>query len=435
MRKYLVISTEMDQRGFAPSNKAYRVTSHELSHIFFMYRSAPSLLEEARAGAGAGAGAGTGTGSGQKSARDRGERGGARGRGRGRGRGRPEEVAATASGPFSLGPAVLARSRQIITSGTTSGAHSSYTGLKTVKVEGDTNLSGDDRDYYGTGAVDMKFGSVTTDASVPTGLERASPDAGQSAEMKMKMDMDEDHDDKTFEEADAEVYEDGVDIKPKLEGPAHDLCPPGDEDQLYFFQFPSVMPAFKPKPVTQSQLPSIVSSSASSPGLSSMYNGQEDSEKMEYTEDGLLAVKSEPIDVDRPNLIQDDNDHGSVKAEKSDIKLGLGSTSNVPVGQRAKPKVAASGDLKAEAKDESEEGYVQEGKIGRLLIYKSGKVKMQVGDIIMDVSSGSECSFLQEVVVVDTSDRQAFVMGAVEKRMICVPNLTHLLSGVEGMDI
>jgi hypothetical protein len=31
-------------------------------------------------------------------------------------------------------------------------------------------MAGNDRDYYGS-SVDMKFGSVTTDASAPTGLE------------------------------------------------------------------------------------------------------------------------------------------------------------------------------------------------------------------------------------------------------------------------
>jgi hypothetical protein len=147
------------------------------------------------------------------------------------------------------------------------------------------------------------------------------------------------------------------------------------------------------------------------------------------------------MDQDRPIMIPD-NDLLPVKSEQQDPKIGLsldGGSSSAPVGQRAKPKApgAAGASVKAESKEEeTEDSHLQqEGKIGRLLIYKSGKVKMKVGDILMDVSSGSECSFLQDLVVVDSNNKQAFVMGSVQKRMVCVPNLTELLSGLEGLDI
>jgi len=164
-------------------------------------------------------------------------------------------------------------------------------------------------------------------------------------------------------------------------------------------------------------------------------------EKAEYTEEGLLSVKTEPIDVERPNLALESDSlaAGRLKTEQSDIKLGLGlesQGSTSAAGQRAKPR-APTADHKGNVdKEESEETYLQqEGRIGRLLVYKSGKIKMQIGDIIMDVSQGSECSFLQEIVAVDSNDKQAFVMGGVSKRLVCVPNLTHLLCGLEAMDV
>ncbi|KAG0212357.1 hypothetical protein BGX28_006501 [Mortierella sp. GBA30] len=400
-----------------------------------------SLLEEARAGAGSESGRG--------GSRGRGERGG--GRGRGRGRGRPDDVIATASGPFSLGPAAMARSRAIATGGGASGAHSSYTGVQAVKIEGGEGLSGEDREYYGDAAVDMKFGSTATDASAPTGLE--SPDDDKKAAVKGVKDekmKDQDMEGvagrdkksnvgiKTFEGTAEDEHEgDDEDIKMKLEGPAQDLLPSWIEDQMFFFQFPSVMPAFRPRPVTSVPM-SVLSSSSSS-----LYSTPDGADKLE-DEDGLLAVKPEPMDQDRPILIGD-NDLLPVKSEQQDVKLGVpmagGEASGVsaPVGQRAKPKApAANGSSKPAGKDEpeAEESHLQqEGKIGRLLIYKSGKVKMKVGDIIMDVSSGSECSFLQDVVVVDSNNKQAFVMGSVQKRMVCVPNLTQLLTGLEAMDV
>ncbi|KAG0272193.1 hypothetical protein BGZ95_012066 [Linnemannia exigua] len=391
-----------------------------------------SLLEEAKAGSG------SGTGHEERGAgRGRGERGGRgmRGSGRGRGRGRPEDVAATASGPFSLGPAAQARSRAIATGGSASGAHSSYTGAPTVKYEG-----GEGGSDYGA-SVDMKFGSSVTDASVPTGLERANEDKKAAVssikDEKMKeRDMDEDNDGDRDIETD-----DQPDIKPKIEGPAQDLLPEWEYDQMFFFQFPSVMPTFRPRPVATAPM-SLASTAASSPNVSSLYSTPDGTDKTEDSEEGLLAIKPEPMDQDRPIMIPD-NDLLAVKSEQQDLKVGLslgeGGSSSAPVGQRAKPKApgAAGAGAKTENKEEeTEESHLQqEGKIGRLLIYKSGKVKMKVGDILMDVSSGSECSFLQDLVVVDSNNKQAFVMGSVEKRMVCVPNLTELLNGLEGLDI
>ncbi|KAG0312531.1 hypothetical protein BGZ97_011116 [Linnemannia gamsii] len=386
-----------------------------------------SLLEEAKAGSGPeerGAGRGRG---------DRGERGMRGGRGRGRGRGRPDDVAATASGPFSLGPAAQARSRAIATGGSASGAHSSYTGSQAVKYEGEGGGGGSD---YGA-SVDMKFGSTVTDASVPTGLEKPNEDTKVAASLIKDEKMREDDvDEDTSMEGSAHSSGE-ADIKPKVEGPAQDLLPEWEYDQMFFFQFPSVMPTFKPRPVASAPMSSI----ASSPNVSSLYSTPDGTDKTEDSEDGLLAIKPEPMDQDRPIMIPD-SDLLPVKSEQQDVKLGLSlgdgtPGSSAPVGQRAKPKAPGAAAAKTtEKEEETEDSHLQqEGKIGRLLIYKSGKVKMKVGDILMDVSSGSECSFLQDLVVVDSNNKQAFVMGSVQKRMVCVPNLTELLSGLEGLDI
>lgn len=210
---------------------------------------------------------------------------------------------------------------------------------------------------------------------------------------------------------------------------------------MFFFQFPSVMPTFRPRPVATAPISSITSTAVSSPNVSSLYSTPEGTHKTEDSEDGLLAIKSEPMDQDRPIMIPD-NDLVPIKSEQKDVKLGLSlgdgtPGSSAPVGQRAKPKTSGAAAAKTtEKEEETEDSHLQqEGKIGRLLIYKSGKVKMKVGDILMDVSSGSECSFLQDLVVVDSNNKQAFVMGSVQKRMVCVPNLTELLNGLEGLDI
>lgn len=87
-------------------------------------------------------------------------------------------------------------------------------------MEGD--LTGEDRDYYGDAAVDMKFGSTATDASAPTGLENPNGDkAGVKEETMKEHDMDavlkskakKDYDIKTFDGT--EVDENGK-ILPNL---------------------------------------------------------------------------------------------------------------------------------------------------------------------------------------------------------------------------
>lgn len=183
------------------------------------------------------------------------------------------------------------------------------------------------------------------------------------------------------------------------------------------------MPSFKPRPVADTPL----SSSINTPDQSTYSNTPEGSE------DGLLNIKAEPMDLDRPILIPDGD--VAVKSEPMDTKLGLGGLGGgaaAPEGQRARAK-APGGPAPVKKEEVEEDQLQQEGKIGRLLIYKSGKVKMKVGDIIMDVSAGSECSFLQDIVVVDSNNKQAFVMGSVQKRMVCVPNLTQLLEGLEAL--
>ncbi|XP_073066033.1 uncharacterized protein [Primulina eburnea] len=58
------------------------------------------------------------------------------------------------------------------------------------------------------------------------------------------------------------------------------------------------------------------------------------------------------------------------------------------------------------------------GYMGKMLVYKSGTVKLKLGDIQYDVSPGSECTFAQNVVAINTSDRHCCELGAVMKRAI-----------------
>ncbi|CAK9325005.1 unnamed protein product [Citrullus colocynthis] len=70
------------------------------------------------------------------------------------------------------------------------------------------------------------------------------------------------------------------------------------------------------------------------------------------------------------------------------------------------------------------------GCMGKLLIYKSGAVKLRLGDTLYDVSSGSNCSFLQHVVAINPEKGQCCDLGDIGKRVIVTPDISSLLNSV-----
>jgi len=70
---------------------------------------------------------------------------------------------------------------------------------------------------------------------------------------------------------------------------------------------------------------------------------------------------------------------------------------------------------------------IPEGQIGKLYILKSGQVKMKIGDVTFDVSQGMPCEFLQELVGLNTKEKDFYQLGNVNRRMIISPDISSLL--------
>ncbi|XP_060787171.1 DNA-directed RNA polymerase III subunit RPC4 isoform X2 [Neoarius graeffei] len=72
---------------------------------------------------------------------------------------------------------------------------------------------------------------------------------------------------------------------------------------------------------------------------------------------------------------------------------------------------------------------LQEGLVGRLLVRKSGRVQLVLGNIILDMALGTSCSFLQELVSVNTEGRRGdmTVLGHVKHKLVCSPDFDALL--------
>ncbi|XP_031380631.1 uncharacterized protein LOC116195525 isoform X1 [Punica granatum] len=77
---------------------------------------------------------------------------------------------------------------------------------------------------------------------------------------------------------------------------------------------------------------------------------------------------------------------------------------------------------------------LSEGYMGKLLVYKSGKIKLKLGEILYDVSPGSDCIFPQNVAAVNALDRHFCVLGDIEKRAVVTPDLDSLLDTIIDLE-
>ncbi|XP_061328597.1 DNA-directed RNA polymerase III subunit RPC4 isoform X2 [Pezoporus flaviventris] len=71
-----------------------------------------------------------------------------------------------------------------------------------------------------------------------------------------------------------------------------------------------------------------------------------------------------------------------------------------------------------------------EGQVGKLLVRKSGKVQLVLGKVTLDVTMGTPCSFLQELVSVGIGDGRTgemMVLGHVKHKLVCSPDFEALL--------
>ena len=64
-----------------------------------------------------------------------------------------------------------------------------------------------------------------------------------------------------------------------------------------------------------------------------------------------------------------------------------------------------------------------QGNIGQLRVHKSGRITIKIGKVVMDVAKGSETSFIQDVVAVDTAEDENTVehLGQIAGKMVVTP--------------
>ncbi|PHT64570.1 hypothetical protein T459_28995 [Capsicum annuum] len=70
------------------------------------------------------------------------------------------------------------------------------------------------------------------------------------------------------------------------------------------------------------------------------------------------------------------------------------------------------------------------GFMGKMLVYKSGAVKLKLGETLYNVSPGMDCSFAQDVVAVNTEEKYCSNIGELTKRVIITPDVDSILDSI-----
>ncbi|KAM2975604.1 hypothetical protein FF1_001750 [Malus domestica] len=108
----------------------------------------------------------------------------------------------------------------------------------------------------------------------------------------------------------------------------------------------------------------------------------------------------------------------------------LPSTSKPAATAKGKEKVGSS--TSQESTGSPEKGCSLEelpaGYMGKMLVYKSGKVKLRLGDTFYDVAPGSDSKFDQDVAVANTVEKKCTVLGELRQRAVVIPDVDSLLN-------
>ncbi|CAH1793901.1 unnamed protein product, partial [Owenia fusiformis] len=73
---------------------------------------------------------------------------------------------------------------------------------------------------------------------------------------------------------------------------------------------------------------------------------------------------------------------------------------------------------------------ISEGYIGKLQVLKSGKTRLLLGNVNLDVSMGTPCGFLQDLVSVQIAGETGDMcsLGNIKHRLVCLPDFESLLT-------
>ncbi|KAL2339013.1 hypothetical protein Fmac_013459 [Flemingia macrophylla] len=73
------------------------------------------------------------------------------------------------------------------------------------------------------------------------------------------------------------------------------------------------------------------------------------------------------------------------------------------------------------------------GFMGKMLVYKSGAVKLKLGDTLYDVSMGMNCTFSQDVVAINTAQKHCCTIGEINKHVTVTPDVDAIIGNLSDL--
>ncbi|KAL2501418.1 RNA polymerase III RPC4 [Forsythia ovata] len=73
------------------------------------------------------------------------------------------------------------------------------------------------------------------------------------------------------------------------------------------------------------------------------------------------------------------------------------------------------------------------GFMGKMLVYRSGAVKLKLGDTLYDVSAGLDCVFAHDVVALNTEEKHCCSVGELNKRVVITPDVDSILDSMSDL--
>jgi len=125
------------------------------------------------------------------------------------------------------------------------------------------------------------------------------------------------------------------------------------------------------------------------------------------------------------------------------IPTSLPVSADVPISDSSSKKVSFVSDVKptpdssrtASTAPPDPQSQTIDGNIGQLELYRSGAVKIRLGNgMLLDVNAASQPSFLQQAVHLDKEEKRLTIIGEVNKQFIVSPDIDTLLAAMEEAD-
>ncbi|CAO3609951.1 unnamed protein product [Cunninghamella blakesleeana] len=371
-------------------------------------------------------------------------RGRGRGGGRGRGRGRGlivEEV--TASGIFSLGPsAVSSRARGgYAVSG---GAFASYGGDSSSRHETENGSESDINILFAnatdgfTPTVFPHVGRLDGDLD-PTDLTSIKKKVPwltiKSKEIKKEKDDDNNNnDDDKLKKIKTEIDDD--DEQNKL---LKDVKKEKDDNELNLMNIDNNEKdkSTEVKNEVEDNTQQILHNQESwtmyeDAPAQNIFAVNEHNKVVSVADDELLFFQL-PTVVPRFELPKSEEDKEDENMEDTDKTEGEKDNKTDDKGKSKLPPSAQKVTLEEQMNTMNLED-MPDGKIGKIIIYKSGKMKLKIGNVLLDVEQGMRSSFLENVMVIDSKNetsKKAVELGHIVQKFTCAPNMDALLKGCE----